>query len=98
MSEKQTPVVFQVGDNSFVDPNGNPVKADGTPIKTSTGAEGDTDLQAQVEALKKERDDLKKQLDSAQLIPADAAKRLENVKGISAELAKAGLEALTAKG
>lgn len=55
-----------------------------------------TDLQNQLAAVVKERDDARQALADAKLLPDDALARLEGVSGISKALAQKGLDALTA--
>lgn len=100
-----TPAVFKIGDG-YVDPNGNPVKADGTPIKpegNATDATTDSprvsELEGQVQTLTAERDALQTRVSEleagdAAVIPADALARLEAVNGISKALAEKALNAL----
>lgn len=64
----------------------------------ASAAPVDSGLQEKLDAVTRELDQLKQQAANAQALPDDALKRLEGVKGIGPDLAKAALAALTAKG
>jgi hypothetical protein len=102
MSEQKP--VFKVGDG-YVDPNGNPVKADGTPIKTTASTESaDTsaqtarieELEGQVQGLTAERDAAQRAVQEGKIIPEDAIARIAALPRISEEMARGVVDALTA--